>query len=121
MLSATGKKPVRGCQRARSSGELAAASGPFCAESAVEKKVNRALPRISLRINKLADDAFLSSTNVSINQVLSKPNSVGGFSDVIKRNEGEIGTVMGETSKQQKGFGAGSSDTTPEARARMVQ
>lgn len=45
----------------------------------------------------------------------------GGFFDVIKGNEGEIGAVIGETSKQQKGVDAGSSDTTPEARARLVK
>ena len=44
----------------------------------------------------------------------------GGFFDVIKGNEGEIGAVLGE-SKQQKGVDAGSSETTPEAKAKLVK
>ena len=44
-----------------------------------------------------------------------------GYFDVIKGNEAEIQTVLGETTRQQKGVDSGTSELTDRDRARIVE
>ena len=44
-----------------------------------------------------------------------------GYFDVIKGNEDEIQTVLGETARQQKGVDSGTSELTDRDRARIVE
>ena len=45
----------------------------------------------------------------------------GGYFDVIKGNENEITTVLGQHAQQQRGVDSGSSNTSPQGKARLVQ
>ena len=45
----------------------------------------------------------------------------GGYFDVIKGNENEVTTVMGQLGQQQKGVDSGDSETSPEDKARLAK